>query len=137
MLHVILLLAVGGVSAVGANTYFNNRVAADPNLMAPTVLGMDTRNFGIGLGLVGLALGGPLVAAAGVGLALGSFMNKQGVSFAKTGMAEVVQAARGALPGPVQTDVPSGRLILPASEPAPVQPALNNGFPGVLLGFFK
>lgn len=92
-MHLILLFAVSGVGAWGATQWLNSRALAEPDL-TPRVGGMNANWLMGGLGLAGLVLGGPVVAALGAGVLMGSVISPWISARTKEGLDNVIAVQR-------------------------------------------
>lgn len=112
LVHLILILAVAGGTAWACSQALNASGMTQKDL-TPRVGGYNANMLTAGLGLIGLLVGGPLLAAAGAGAIAGSLINVATTPRIEAGFQNVVAlTAAGAA-----TD-PGGPSQLPATTPS-------------------
>ena len=88
-MHLILLLAVAGASAWGSSAALGAAAMQQPDL-TPRVAGFNANWLMGGLGVAGLILGGPILAAAGAGAIAGALINKMSMARTDAGLQNVL-----------------------------------------------
>lgn len=108
-MHLILLLAVSGVGAWGTTQYLNAKALSEPDL-TPKIGGWNANWLLGGLGVAGLIMGGPIVAALGAGVLAGSVISPMIAARTKEGLDNVIAAQRGAaaIAGPTAAQLTAG-----------------------------
>lgn len=134
MILPILYAAMGGTAYVTSGKM--QEAAAENGMRFPEYAGVEAPKLLGGLGLAGLIFGGPVVAAIGAGLALGSLEAHRNVTVVREGIAQYLKnqmtpqipaAPQAQLPGPTPPVEPAtlwnlpGRMLdalLPSQQPA-------------------
>lgn len=115
-------------AGMGATAYVTSgklqEGAAENGMKFQEYAGVETPKLLGGLGLAGLIFGGPVVAAIGAGLALGSLEAHRNVTVVREGIATYIKQQMGpTLPGPTAPQIP---------PTLPVEPTIWN-LPGRML----
>jgi len=123
----ILLLGLTAASTAGSGYLLNRSTLGDPNL-EPKLFGkLDTRVATGVVGLAGLLLGGPLVAAIGAGLVGSSIVNMDTSKLVKQGLESFLQNQAAQIPANVPAQIPEQPI-----PPVPTAPIDQPGQPEVL-----
>lgn len=103
----ILLLLGTGISALATNAVMYRTAYENPVDLVPKYNDWDLRKVGLGLGVIGLVAGGPIIAAVSTGVLLGTVLSTQSLGVFKDAILNYRQS-QGApqLPGPAAPQIP-------------------------------
>ena len=114
--------------AMGATAYVSSgklqESAAQNGMQFKETFGVETPKLLGAAGLAGLIFGGPVIAAIGAGLALGSLEAHRNVTVVREGVAAYIKTQMG------QPQIPPGQ---PPAQIPPTPPVSDSRLPGGLL----
>lgn len=122
----LLLLLGTGIVAIGTDVFLARRAWVDQNLV-PRIGQFDARKIGIGIGLAGLLVGGPVLGTLGAGVAIGTILGSMNLSMFNDAIVAYRTAQAKQLPGNAANELPADP---PPADPAAADKA--NGWGGLL-----
>lgn len=137
----ILLLLGTGIVALATNATMANLAWTDKDL-TPRIQEWDARKIGIGLGIVGMLVGGPIIGSIGTGVALGTLLSAQNLNMFKDAILDWKRTHPDTTQRAITTDAPEqpgrglkdvaniARQIVdaapnPGGAPGPEEPAVQ------------
>lgn len=132
-MHLLWLVVLSGGSAWVTHSYLSNKAATEGSTdLVPRIMGYNATTLMGGLGVAALLFGSPMLAAIGVGAAVGSIVTRGTMALA----AEAYDAgAQRQLPGP-RPPAPAAPGARPTAPGAPARPK-GGGFLANLWGAGK
>lgn len=126
----LLLVLLSGGTAWMTHNYLSDKAAREGSVSSPmpTILGYDSTKLMVGIGIGSLILGTPLIAAIGIGAALGAVITRGTVAMASE--AYTAGAGRPMLSQTPTATTASVRTVAPARRAGGFLQALYQRMPG-------